>query len=191
MSDFPPFCARRPFDGVLASASPRALAVLRWSNVSHTGSHCPCPYCPLAAPSPPAQPCKPPVLFSKSPQPLPLPRGGVTHGLPAQPRAPWGGTAPWLWPRVPSGPSVPPAPLLLFSSVCCFALRLLVLPGSFSRQEPRGSHHGALISLRDSSCRRRRIKDALLKAPKSFSSGRKLMFTLKKPFAEGQRHDLC
>lgn len=53
-----------------------------------------------------------------------------------------------------------------------------------------GSWHGALIPFRAPGlcCR---IKDALLKAPLCPSSGRKLLFTLKKPFAEGQRCDLC
>lgn len=110
--------------------------------------------------------------------------------IPGQPHTPQGGTAPWLQPHMPSRPSVPPALLLIFSSTCRFPLCLLVLPVSFSRQELQVSHHGTLIPLRDSSCSHR-ITDALLKAPKSFSSGRKLMFTLKKPFAEGQRHNLC
>ena len=52
-----------------------------------------------------------------------------------------------------------------------------------------GSWHGALIPFRASG-RCCRIKDALLKAPLRPSSGRKLLFTLKKPFAEGQRCDL-
>lgn len=124
------------------------------SNTSGTGLRCPCPYCPLAAPSPLPRRAHPPCQSAKTHGPFLTPEPGshTTSLLLVQPHAPWGGTAPWLRPRFPSGPSVPPTPLLIFSSVCCFSLCLLVLPRSFSRQEPRGSHHGALISLRDSSC---------------------------------------
>lgn len=120
----------------------------------------------LSLPAVPTHPGHPPA-----PSPAPLPGSGAMQSPPA------GGAA----------PCPPPLPLLF--------LPVLLSPGSLPRcccgWEPGGgSQHGALIPLRGSSCRCR-IKDALLKAPKCFGSGRKLTFTLKKPFAEGQRRDLC
>lgn len=118
-----------------------------------------------------------------------------SHAHPPQaPPSPQPHSSPWFWGHT-EPPSwrcspVPPAPASPFPPCAPFPRLLAQVLLRVGAKEGGGSQRGALIPLRGSSCCCR-IKDALLKAPKCFGSGRKLTFTLKKPFAEGQSRDLC